>query len=108
MANDDAPGACMDPRGTVGRIYKEDNYTLLHTKYGSSGHSGFKEEDFFMFFSIVSMRANDPQGGAISDPGGMLGRIYVKLHITMLYTKYRSFGCCGFREKIYFFMYFPL
>ena len=23
----------MDPRGTVGRIYKEDHYTLLHTKY---------------------------------------------------------------------------
>ena len=27
----------MDPRGTVGRIYKADNYTLLHTKYESSG-----------------------------------------------------------------------
>ena len=46
----DAPGgrggACMDPRGTVGRIYKEDHYTLLHTKYESSGPCGF-EEDFF-------------------------------------------------------------
>ena len=37
----------------------------------------------------------------------MLGRIHVKLHITMLHTKYRSFGCCGFREED-FFMYFPL
>ena len=27
----------MDPRGTVGRIYIEDRYTLLHTKYESSG-----------------------------------------------------------------------
>ena len=27
------PGrACMDPRGTVGKIYTEDHYTLLHTK----------------------------------------------------------------------------
>ena len=40
-----------------------------------------------------------PRGGAISDPRGTLGMIYVKLHITMLHTKYRSFGCCGFREE---------
>ena len=39
----------MDPRGTVGRIYKEDNYTLLNTKYESSGPCGFGEEDFFCF-----------------------------------------------------------
>ena len=40
----------MDPTGTVGRIYKEDHYTLLLTKYESSGSCGFGEEDFFMFF----------------------------------------------------------
>ena len=52
-------------------------------------------------FPIVSLRELllTPRGGAISDPWGMLGRIYVKLHITMLHTKYRSFGCCGFREE---------
>ena len=46
------PGAVpfFDPRGMVGRIYKEDHYTLLHTKYESSGPCGFGEEDFFMFF----------------------------------------------------------
>ena len=44
------------PKGTVGRIYKEDHFTLLHTKYESSGPCGFGEEDFFMFFlSIVSL-----------------------------------------------------
>ena len=32
------------------------------------------------------------------DPGGMLCRIYVKLHITMLRIKYRSFDSLGFRE----------
>ena len=48
----DAPpgGAHMDPRDTVGRIYsriyKEDHYTLLHTKYESSGLCGFGEENF--------------------------------------------------------------
>ena len=42
----------MDPRGTVGRIYKEDPYIMLHTKYTSSGHSGFGEEDYFMFLPL--------------------------------------------------------
>ena len=41
----DPPG-----RGTVGRIYKEDHYTLLHTKYESFGSCGFGEEDFLKFF----------------------------------------------------------
>ena len=40
----------MDHRGTIGRIYKEEHYTLLHTKYESFGPCGFVEEDFFMFF----------------------------------------------------------
>ena len=40
----------MDPRGTVGRIYKEDHYTLLKTKYESFGPCGFGEEDFVKFF----------------------------------------------------------
>ena len=93
----------MDPRGTVDRIYKEDHYTLLHTKHGSSGTCGLKEE-FLCLFHCKSMGANYPQGGAISDLRGMLGRIYVKLHITMLHTKCRS---CGFREED-FFMPFPL
>ena len=42
----------MDPRGTVGRIYIEDHYTLLHTKYESSGSCGFGEEDFLMLFPL--------------------------------------------------------
>ena len=41
--------ARIDPRGTVGSIYKEDHYTLLHTKYESFGSCGFGEEDFFKF-----------------------------------------------------------
>ena len=45
----DPPGA--DPRGTVGRIYKEDHYTLLHTKYESFGSCVFREEDFLKFFT---------------------------------------------------------
>ena len=65
----------MDPRGTVGRIYKEDQYTLLLTKYESSGPCGFGE-DFLCFSNCKSMGANDPRGGAIFVPRGMIGRIY--------------------------------
>ena len=47
------PGrAHMDPRSTVGRIYKEDHYILPHTKYESYGPCGFGEEDFLMFFPL--------------------------------------------------------
>ena len=42
----------MDPRGTVGRIYIKDHYTLLLTKYESSGPCGFGEEDFFKVFHM--------------------------------------------------------
>ena len=49
-ANDPRDGAIFDPRGMVGRIYKEDHYILLCTyKYERSGPCGFRE-DFFMFF----------------------------------------------------------
>ena len=59
----------MDPRGTVGRIYKEDHYTLLLTKYESSGPCGFGEEDFFICFShCKSMGAIRCHGNQSSDP----------------------------------------
>ena len=61
---------------------------------------------FLCFTNCKSKGAIDPRDGAISDSRGMFGRIYVKLYITMLHTKYRSFDRCGFRED--FFMYFPL
>ena len=100
----------MDPRGTVGSLYKEEYYTLVHKTYKSSGPYGFGEDFLKFFFLIVHVSLRElliPWGGAISDPRGMLGRINVTLHITMLNTKYRSFGCCRFREED-FFMYFPL
>ena len=83
----------MDPRGTVGRIYKEEHYTLLQTKYESSGPCGFGEEDFFMFFP------RRPRGGAHMDPRGTVGRIYKEDHFTLLLTKYESSGPCGFGEE---------
>ena len=43
--NDPRGGAIFDPRGMVGKICKEDHYTLLHAKYESSGPCGFGEEN---------------------------------------------------------------
>ena len=82
----------MDPRGTVGRIYKEDHYTLLQTKYDRSGPCGFGEDFFKSFSHCNSMGANDPRGWAIFDPRGMVGRIYKEDHYTLLHTKYDLFS----------------
>ena len=49
-ANDPQGGSIYDPRCMVGRIYKEDHYTLLHTKYENSAPCGFGEEIFLKFF----------------------------------------------------------
>ena len=61
----------MDRRGMVGRIYKEDHYTLLHTKYESFGSCcGFGEEDFFYVFPIVSLwELMTPGAGPFLTPG---------------------------------------
>ena len=42
----------------------------------------------FMFSHCKCMGANDPRGGAIYYPRGMIGRIYKKDHYTLLHTKY--------------------
>ena len=92
----------MDPRGMVGRIYKEDHYTLLHTKYESFWSCGFGEEDFLCFSHCKSMGANDPRGGAIFDPRNMIGRIYIEDYLTLLHKKYESSGPYGFKEEDFF------
>ena len=94
----------MDPRGMVGRIYKEDYYTLLHTKYESLVVS--EKKIFLCFPHGKSMGAKDPQGWAIFDPRGMVGRIYKEDHYMLLHTKYESSGLCGFGEED-FFMFSP-
>ena len=45
-----------------------------------------------------------PGDRAIFDPRGMIGRIYVELHMALLYIKYTSLVSCCCREKFY--MYF--
>ena len=86
----------MDPSGTVGSIYKAEDYTLVHTTYESSGPYGFGEEDFFYVFPMT------PPGGARMDPRGTVGRIYKEDHYTLLKTKHEIFGPCGFGEEDFF------
>ena len=54
----------MNRRGIIGRIYKAEYYTLLHTQYESSGPCGFGEKDFLIhvFSNCKSMEAIDPPG----------------------------------------------
>ena len=95
----------MDPRGTVGSIYKGEYYTLVHTTYESSGPYGFGE-DFFIYVFPSTPPGRGPMG-----PRGRVGRIYSRIykedHYTMLHTKYESFGPCGFGEED-FFKVFPM
>ena len=75
------------------------SFKLLHIKYLSSGPYGFREDDFLRFSYFKSMGANEPWGVANLDPRGMVGRIYVGDHLTLLYTKYLSSGSYGFRKE---------
>ena len=55
----------------------------------------------------MPMGTNDLRGVAILDPRGMIGRIYVRYHSTLLHTKFTGFRPCGFRQED-FFMFIPL
>ena len=78
-ANDPRGGVILDPRGMIGRIYIEDHYRLLHTKYESFGPCGFGEEDFFMFFLT-------PGEGPVWTPGAQLAG-FLKKTIIHCYTQ---------------------
>ena len=71
----------MDPRAKVSRIYTEDHYTLLHTKYESSGPCGFREEDFFSCFSHDA-----PGAGPVWNPGARLAG-FIKRTTIFCYTQ---------------------
>ena len=56
----------------------------------------------------MSMGANNPLGVANLDPRGMVDRIYVGDHLTLLHTKSISSQPHGFREEDFrrFFSYY--
>ena len=51
------------------------------------------------------MGANDPRGVASLGPRGLICRIYVGDHLTLLHTKYVSCGPHGFREDVFKFFF---
>ena len=98
----------MDPRGMVGRIYKEDHYTLLHTKYESSGPCGFGEEDFFYVFSIVCLwELMAPGAGPLSTPGAWLAGFIKRTTTHCFIQNMKALGFVVSEKKI-FFMFFTL
>ena len=101
-ANDPRSRAIFDPRDMIGRIYKQDHYTLLHTKYEGSGPCGFGEEDFFMFCPITG-----PGAGPVWTPGARLAGIIKKTTIHCYTQNMKGLGLVVSEKKI-FFMFFPL
>ena len=74
-ANDSQGVANLDPRGLIGMIFVVDHYTLLHTKYISSGPHGFREEDFLSIFPfpIISLwELMNPRVRPVWTPGAWL------------------------------------
>ena len=55
----------------------------------------------FSFFHYKSIGANDPQGIANLVPRGMVTRIYVEDHYSLLHTKSVSSGSRGYREEVF-------
>ena len=103
-ANDPRGGAIFDPRGMIGRIYKEDLYTLLHKKYESSGPCGFREEDFLCF------PHDAPRAGPVWTPGAWLAG-FMKRNTRHGFTQnMKALGLVVSEKKIFlcFFMFFPL
>ena len=95
-ANDPRDGAIFDPRGMIGRIYKKDHYTLLHTKYEGSGPCGFGEEDFF---NVLPHHA--PGAGPVWTPGARLAG-FIKRTTTHCCTQnMKGLGLVVSEKKIY-------
>ena len=91
----------MDPRGTVGRIYKEDHYTLLHKNYESSGPFGFREEDFLCFPIVCLWELMTPGAGPFLTPGAWLAG-YIKKTTTRCYTQnMKALGLVVSEKKIF-------
>ena len=55
------------------------------------------------------MGANDPRGGAIFDPRGLIGRIYKKDHYTLLYIQnMKALGHAVSEKKIFLCFFYVL
>ena len=95
----------MDPRATVSRIYKEDHYTFLHTKYESSGPCGFG--DFFYGFPIVCLwELITPGAGPFFTPWAWLAGFIKKTTTHCYIQNIKALGLVVSKKKIFFFFMF--
>ena len=93
----------MDPRGTVGGIYKEDPYIMLHTKNKSSLPSGFGEEDFFYVSPIESLWELITLGaGSFLTPGPWLAGFIKRTTIHCYKQNMKALGLVVSEKKIFF------
>ena len=89
----------MDPRGTVGRIYIEEHYILLQTKYESSGPCSFREEDFFLCFTHDPP---PPWGGPVWTPGSRLAGFIKRTTIHCYTQNMKALGLVVSEKKIFY------
>ena len=78
--------ACMDPRGMTDRIYKENYYALLQTKYKSSGAHGLREEDILCWRLKVLEKKIFSKGGQIT-PNFVKHTLLFSCGINIFYRK---------------------
>ena len=88
-------GARMDTRGTVGRIYNENHYTLLHTKYESFGSCGFGED-------FLSFSHDTPGAGTVWTPGVRLAGFIMRTTIHCYKQNMEALGLVVSEKKIFY------
>ena len=96
--------ACMDPRGTVGKIYKEDLiHSMLHTKCESSRPCSFRGKDSFYAYPIVSLwELMTPGAGPFLTPGAWLGGFIKKATIHCYIQNMKALGLVVSEKKIFY------
>ena len=99
-ANDPRARVIVDPRGMVGRIYKEDHYILLHTKDESSGPCNVSEEDFLCFSH------DNPGAWPVWTPGAWLAGFKKRTTIHCYTQNRKALYLVVSEEKIFY--VFPL
>ena len=88
--------------------YKDDHYTLLHTKYESSGPCGLPRRSFFFFlcFPIVSLwELITPVVGPFLTPGAWLAGFIERITIHCYTENMKALGVVVSEED--FLMFFP-
>ena len=94
------------PRGTVGRIYKEDHYILLHTNMKALSLV-VSEKKIFLCFSIICLWELITSGaGPFLTPGAWLAGIIKRTTTHCYIQNIKALGLVVSEKKIFFFVLF--